>query len=348
MYAIFLVLLVITVGDCGEIHAAAPGGKRIMTDTRTHAAELLNMPDDAYFAVGDAQILALQRALAKIYRDAAFTGSNDTEPGIAIGAPRSVVARDELPLLVAMHQTGVRNWQVDPKQNFVVVATNLDTAQVRVARPLAPGKREQTPRPSGTGTPPAGSLAEQVTNLVERLDVAGLWAQGLPPGRYALRVIVYDWLSNTVLVDWRPAKQTPAVDTAPWAPGLLAAARDEAATREGVFFHLPERVPAGAPVPLRASVSLPAARVTRMRLEGEANTRLVPATLLLVALDDPMAFDLNIGVPMKSGPQPADRINVLFATDVREAQSAELSAGTYRAYLIVGANIAGPVSIVVE
>jgi hypothetical protein len=348
MNTIVLVLLVITLGTCGEIFAADPGGKRIMSEARNNAVELLKMPDEAYFSAGDDRILVLQRALSKIYREAEMSGSRDAQPSIAIGAPRKAVSKDELPLLIATHQTGLRNWQVDPKQNLFVVATNLDTAQVRLARPLVPGKRERTPRPSASGVPPNESLAEQVSNHVQRLNVAGLWSDGLAPGRYALTVIIYDWLSNTVLVDWRPSKQIPAAETTQWVPEVLAQARDEPVPREGLAFHLPERVAAAAPVLLRASVSLPAGHLPRMRLEDRPEARLVPATVLLVRLDEPLAFSVDIGVPVKSVAQPTDRINAIFATDLRHAKRDELSAGTYRSYLIVGPDIAGPVPIVLE
>jgi hypothetical protein len=155
-------------------------------------------------------------------------------------------------------------------------------------------------------------------------------------------VVNYDLISNVVAVNWRPKETRPAPQ---WKPGVLAVTKEDAATREGLLFHLPERVAAGAPVSLRANVSLPESQVSRLKADGNENRSILPATVLLMRLDQPTAFRLDVSVPVKKS---AKGVNTLFAVDLRQAGKSQLPAGTYRTYLIVGSAIAGPVSVLLD
>jgi hypothetical protein len=315
-----------------------------MNDARDKAVRLLKLPNDAYFSLDDERLVEMGRALSEIYGEAPAEPA-DAQPDIAIGAPLSAASRDELPLLVARHYTGTRDWQVDPAQNLLVLAVNLATGEVRSGLAMATGKRQKARPPSGSGEPPSGPLATQVGNVVHRFNAAALFPGGLPTGRYALAAVNYDLLSNVVVVNWRP-KETRAAPA--WKPAVVAVTKENAATRAGLLLDLPARVAGGAAVSLRASVFLPESQVTRLKLDGKPDQSLLPATVFLMRLDQPAAFRLDVGVPVKKPASSGKGVNTLFAIDLRQAGGARLAPGTYRAFLVVGAAITGPAPVTLE
>ena len=332
--------------------SACSGEKLTMNDARNKSIELLKLHDDAYFTLDEDKLLALQLQFAALFRPkpaAPVVKSEQVSCAIAIGAPRTAGKNSDLPLLVATYETGLRNWEVDPQQNLAVMATNLITGQFRISRPLVAGKRQATPEPSATGSAPTGTLANQTLSAVRRLNLAGLWSDGLPPGRYAVSVIAYDTRSNTIIIDWQPQGDTAKPATRAPSPALTSR-HDETLPDNGIRFHMPNRVPHGTPLSVQATVSVPANHVPLLKMEGSPETVLLGAVFLLMRLDNPAAISLDLAVPVaidttKSHDQ---KIGVSFAFDLNQSKDKPLATGTYKAYFTVGTAVCGPETLIIE
>lgn len=232
--------------------------------------------------------------------------------GLLVDLPRTVALgkRGTVPLVGWYVRTFREDRQRDLEGQAVVVAVDLRTGGLRAALALAGGKPRPQAAPSNGQDPGDGVRSEMFeTDLRRVLD--------LPPrpGRYAVAVILQDWVSNvvtTALVDGAPANDTrvdgPATAWPPAAGGgdLPDYRRrpDSPAVPDGVGIVLaaaPE-VRAGGPLVIRGSFRLPVpshARIAAGDQTGVSGPRAVlPIALLATGTEDPGPFPVELRVPV--------------------------------------------------
>lgn len=238
--------------------------------------DLLRRPDPAYFEFDQAEEDELVDSLIVM----------DPFQGTAIGAPSSldVDARDRLPVLWLSRETGLRGSQVVAMRNSTVIVSDLIRGGISIHDAFTGPKMidlGKVPR-SASGPPLERSQAEGVTVNVEMLDLRTVANLPWVPGRLAISLIIYDWASNTVLVEltrqgyeWTPereaalrfpADEAAAIDerysemAASPTPAIRLLAQEEfsALERPGVTLVVPEGPLASEPACLiRAVVRIP-------------------------------------------------------------------------------------------
>jgi hypothetical protein len=309
--------------------------------------------DEAYFALDQASLRQLRSGLTKALVPNPLasppTASAPTElpPVLAIGAPRTVRLdeHDDAPMLLATRMTGMRSWSISEEANERALVTDLGTGTTTWAPLSVSHKRAEPPTPSAKGPSPdpinAASVAVSVTrHLLLHRALGGAWA----PGRYALAVVDYDWISNTVVVELegKPADGGGASHARAPSAFLHAEAAPLALAAPGAALVVPSEVAAGAPIPVHGAVRLPRARAALATTSPEDAPHLpsvLVATVLLFGLDaeDPLAIELAI--PAKVGPE---EVEAAFSFDLTAALPAHPEARTYQAYLVAGDAISGP------
>lgn len=308
--------------------------------------ERLGRIDDATLVGADESEL-LQQA----YRALAFTEWE----GLVLRAPASVDLNrgHGLPILVAWQQSANREREVVLGDNAVVIAERLGGKGLWVT-PLFPPSILKIPKPGPRPSPkPSADAAEPAGSMgVRRLDLIA--ERGLPQqaGRYAVRVISFDWISNTVPVVVR-GPEAPAEPAAPakTAAGRLASwgqrgPRSPAAAGIGVALSpFPPAVPRRGPIPAYGVLRVPASPAWLAAGEGPA--AVLDGFLVLVRRGILGPVVLNIEIPIRVPPAttPGMPVDAWFAYDLSALAAERLPASLWQVYTIVGGYIAGPVAL---
>ncbi len=347
-----------------------------MTNNEKVAASILKLRTDQFFG-SDLDLSKQEFELLK----SGFQG-------VAVNAPESIDAdkQTKLPLAVGIGKTTRRQWEVYAPKNLSMVAWTPETAEVfladasppRVKRPPVEIVSRMPPEPSEK--PPYGLTAS--VRLIE--DVHASLSLPWQPGRVRLAVLHYDWLSNVVevsltgkkepaegaQVDVTPEPRTdaaeaqggwmskafgqakftlPCYESTPLSPKL---ADDGLALAVGTKFVASDRLPVYGKFAVKA-------REWHLRESGTIHlgmggkklpvVAVVPVTLLVVALDQPIPQRFDWGVPIY-GEAPVQKGDVLrgnFAIDALAGGQMRLKAGTYQTYAICDTYIQGPQSFTV-
>jgi hypothetical protein len=285
--------------------------------------------------------------------------------GLAINVPKVVdlTGQGKLPVAMAICETTLRQWEVYRGKNLVLVAISMDSGRVYVGPALPPPKKEpatepfsrQPPKPEET--PPYTRSAEiMMLQARDRLDLP--WK----PGRFALAVVNYDWISNVVEVELRgrgePEKgklqeirpapaalkgSLPCYDILPATPKV---------SREGVEFVVAMEAdkPDSLPVYGAFAVKVRERYIDRSGTvhQGIGGKRLpvggvVPVTLLVFGLDCKVSLRFDWGVPVYgSAPAEGGLLKGSFAIDALHGSGVRLVPGKYMAYIVCDSRIFGP------
>lgn len=350
------VLIGAIVGLCGLIACQGndtrddAGGGRTMNQAKDEVVRLLSLDDEAYFTIGEEQILDLQAKIAEVFEpeqseEMPVIEDETPETVLAIGAPKAInVDRDfRLPILGACRYTGQRGWEVNYNQNFWLVASNLSDGSVRLIRPLLKDKRQKTPPPSGTGTPPNNISAVTVTTSVRLFDPQTNMLLNWRPARLALTALVYDWVSNTVMVNLVELGQQEETAEARHRSAFINPTSK--VTPDGTAFTHPEQAAAGEPIPVTVQISASKGDVAVCASLGEEGGSLLTATFVLLKLDDRDPARVDIAAPLNT--ENAEMTEAAFEFNVADALDEELEEGTYLTYLIAGRTIVGPHRLVI-
>jgi hypothetical protein len=341
--------------------------------------DLVKLPDGDYFVADE----DLERRLSDAMRSQAMV------EGSAIGCPQ-VVDVDQharLPFAWATWTSNLRAWSVVEARNSVVVVSDLSTGKLSAHDPrAAPGKADLRGVPkSREGTPqdiiaPKGSKGGcDVLNLREFAAIP--WK----PGRYAATLLIYDWVTNTVVIDL----QSKGVGLAPEAAAALripyaeAVALDEKHKRVAENPYPMYRFGATPKTPALAgpglALAVPAAitaKAPEWFIDGAARLELLPGNLvaplaaghvadpkrppapaafvsvaLLVATLDARVRQVDLRVPVAASTgrlAAGDEVDVAFRVDLRSALHSELPPGEYQIYAAGTRYVAGPYSLVVN
>lgn len=349
-------LLVLALGAHGGPISVSPDPEvRMMSQAQRQAVQLLTLPDEDYFAFDQARHRAVQSELSNLFGigpgPASTASLAERLAFVALGAPRQIDSsrHGEFPILIALRYSGQREWESHYQQNMWLVATDLNNGATQIGQLFRSDKRQRTPPPSMTGAPPDPMNARAVHTSVERIDLRRVFVRDWRPGRIAVTVIYYDWKSNTAVVEvqaedrgvnplpvGRPSSFLTSID-----PSTLLSARVDA-----VAFVLQASVGGSALVSL--AFDLPRADQLVL-LDGENNSPVLKANLLLLQLDDkwPVQFELTAPVAVYAAASGEARLRGAVRFDLRTAAERPL-AGQYLAYLLAGDRVLGPRPIVLD
>ena len=317
-----------------------------MAGAQTTAVEAVRLEkDDAYYALDEERLEQLQLALAAALRPDPLASSPDNPPPtelppvLAIGAPAEVKVdeHDDAPLLLAKRVTGMRRWTISADANDWALATDLATGTTKWTRLKVSHKRTRPPTPSKSGPAPDAIGARSVSvSMVRHLVLRSALNEEWIPGRYALAVVEYDWISNTVVVkvEGQPADAAAgASHTRALSEHVQVDAAPLPLVAPGAALAVPSEVAHGAPIPVRGAVRLPGARAPL------ASPGVIVVTVLLLGLDANEPLAVELAVPAKGG---RDEIEAAFTVDLALALPEHPPAGSYQVYLVAGDVIAGP------
>jgi hypothetical protein len=345
-------------------HKTNNRGTDIMNDAQTKTVELLSLQDEEYFAFDEQSQSALSSKLTDILREDPFAAPPSVEPSterpplVVIGAPRIVKLdqRDDLPVLIAVRTTGLRDWQVEKEQNARIVLVDLESGVIKTQRLFGTHKRMRTPEPSMSGPRPDELNAATVgTSLNRHIGLRRQLGIKWRPGRYAVNVIIYDWVSNTVVVELQ-GEESRQQQLQPRASSEFLSstiANDETPILKqlGAALSVPAKVGRSNPIELHGAVRMPfapAAVVPRRVESPPTNTSmespLLLASVMLIKLDaeDPVQIDLAIPATVSGEFGQEQTIQAFFSLDVRTALPGYTLSGKYQTYLVVGDRVAGP------
>lgn len=295
--------------------------------------KLLTVPEERLFAP-DADFSDLAWAARKV----------DVE-GVWLKAPAEidVAQRDSLPLLVFQKLSGARLEQVAPINNFTVVVTPLDGGPV-YSGPLFE-KTRHVKKPASEREDD-DEVKPKWSTSVRRVDLRALLKLPWALGRYIVRVIALDRVSNPVIVKLKgqPQEEPAPLQSPREPPDYRCTPQTPPQVGQGVALAVPTENPAGEPhLMLRGRVKM----TLVPRPPGAAAT--LSASLLFARLDVPNPKRLDLQVPVSpEGPStPGELGQGCFALDLKTAFPSPLAPGDYRIYLFAGEHLTGPHRLVI-
>jgi hypothetical protein len=332
-------------------------------------AELAAMPETAFFEFDQRRASDLQFKLF----DIDFFG-------ILAALPRTLDSRSHsfLPMILLSKRTAVRVWDVNFDINTLIVTADLDRGGVRWCRAYPSNKRWETGTyGSRIGPKPEGKEAQIFISKAEVLDIRRLCNLSWGPGRYAVTVISYDWITNTMTtkidgpdtteppraVPYENAvelanKIGPAATSADALPSYTATARHPELKEVGVAITAPATISAkdgpvpvfGAvrvPVPFAALVQPPAGEAARQDPKVRIPVAILKGKLLLLERDAPVRADIDLTIPVYGdrAPQPGQLVDGFFGLDLKAYSGRPLEPDEYLLYFILGEFVRGPVTI---
>jgi len=294
------------------------------------AREVLALPEDRFYAYDEAMDLELTEAMA-----------GREFQGVAIAAPSRVdpEQHDNIPVIVVSVESGKRQWEVDANRNRFLVAVDTATGKTYAGTvyPLPHGKRRG---PAEVEPEPTGLMAEARITGTACYDLRKLVRLPATHGVYAVNLIQFDWVSNTLTVEVAgpdaPAP-TAAAATPPGPDGDFPVFErvkpSPAPPAAGLALAPGTRTP-GGPAPVFGSFRLPDPG-------PPAGDPPVMRITLVAAIKDsstPLVLDLDV-----AGGREGGSILGFFAVDVAEQLGGGLPKGGAAVYAFSGAHRAGPV-----
>jgi hypothetical protein len=343
-------------------------------------ARMQGMPDDMYLRQDRAAVASLpDEALALDFT------------GLVLGAPRAVNVESTqgIPALLLSARTQKRSAEVDWHRNAVVVASDIERGDV-FAGEAFPGDDSKSPGPAlgdagraNNPLPPQAARSPRTDALLAELgaghtagtvwlDFRKLLPLPAESGRWALRVIYFDEISNPTFVEVRGKPAAAAGVSPETALGLVARLR-AAGQANGLprYYRTPDtpqlKSPGVAAVLAAtgsASGARPPALHGAMRLEvsphslvhqtdssggdrsAQTNTpaAVLRAMVLVVMKDRSMPVRIPLEIPVWSDRtlKPGDLVDAAFSIDIAEAMPKQALAGTYQVYIVGGRYLSGP------
>lgn len=343
--------------------------------------QMLKLPDTGYFQLAEARRSGLLDELILL----------DGFQGIALGGPATVDvgSRDRLPLLWAKRAGNIRNWQVVAERNSTLIVSDLASGKITVQNAFAgPKKIDYRDLPKSAEGDPKDVVAPQgATASCDILDVRQIMNLPWRPGRFAISLVMFDWIANilevelkrdgapmspgeadplaiprAVAAEWEQKRQKAAKVTYP-AFAFSPAAKTPKLQGEGIALNVPESFTGGtAPWLIHGSAHLklsPGNLVqppapTSPAEKADPTTPSVPdailrVSLLLAQLDAPLRkIDVEIPVTGKGPLKAGDEVDVAFTVDIKAVLHSELPIAKYQVYAAGGNQIAGPYPLVIS
>jgi hypothetical protein len=298
--------------------------------------------------------------------------------GLAINAPRAVQVNmyNKLPVILAVQRKSLRIWEVPLKENTVLVGANLDTAQAFFNTALWDPRDQFRDRPARLKREPkpTGSDAEGISTELFWIDARARLGLPWKPGKYALGIIYYDWVSNVIEVELQGKSKPQSVqakEVFPPIKGSLSGneitagskrpfpfyevtARTPAAPERGVNFVVDSKPGDGVKLGVFgafATVAKPQYIPERSmihQLPGGLKRNVaavVPMTFAIFSLNWKTPLSWNWAFPVYSDQNLREDspLRGYFSVDAMAQEDSPLPPGNYIAYMIMEGKIWGPV-----
>ena len=346
-----------------------------MQENHEIAVNLLQFSDQDYFAFsGDKRKVILDKLLVMNQYQGALLGSP---------AQIDIEKQERLPLLWATRTSNLRSWQVVTLRNSSLVVVDLFTGKVTLQNAFfGPKKIDYQHEPkSAEGSLDDVLAPKGATADCEVLDVRAIANIPWHAGRYAISLLMYDWLSNTVTVELQQngkllsAEQEQALQI-PRTEALQLMQdyqRMATATFPAFNFSPSAHTPKLQQQNLALTVSESVSRIKRRWfVEAAARLKLLPGnivtaiesalasdvtqkipyavinlSLLVVQIDTPVPRQIAIQVPVFSAVplKVGDEVDIAFHVDIKSALRSDLPPGQYQIYLVANDQIIGPYAI---
>lgn len=284
--------------------------------------------------------------------------------GIAIRSPEYVWTSDtgNLPLIMAVGQSGDRDWKIRLPYNCILTATNLNTGKVLLSKAFVDEKRRE-PSPSDRGPKPPGLALRMVQVVSVNARQNGMsW----DTGKWMLGVINYDWSSISSPVTLYGASEpppAPGYDVFPTPatskkygfglPSYLPSTDTPACPDNGLHFTSKFNSSNGAAaLNIYGSFALPVMDYHLLTPKGihqykdgskKTIAAIIPVTMVVIKLDQdlPIRFDWAVpvyGETLTSGMTARG----YFSINALKASNTKLSYGRYLCYILIDGQIFGP------
>ena len=339
-----------------------------MKEKQKKAIELLSLDDSAYYTVTEQNIITLQEKLGDI-----FEGDIDynTPPGqdeniiidpqvlLAITAPSKVdlSKQNTIPVLIGRCETGLRQWEVDAKQNRCFVAIDCNTGSIYTGKPFVTKKRGKIPEPSRSGKPPDKLNAQSYSSGIRIADIIEIVKPPQHIISLAITFFSYNIVSNTVIVQLTGRETDEKTTRRPLVTSdFLQKTQKTDKSPEpgecGIALSLPPSIKQDDELSIHGTIKipLPASATTRdENIKKNNNDKdiaaaIVPASLLLFKLDKsiPTILNMNIPVYQDSVPSEGDLVEMFFSLDLCKVLPGVELTGTYQVYLLINKIVEGP------
>lgn len=303
-----------------------------MNEAQRDAVDIVKSAGEKYKTVTDAELDSLTDRLAP---------GDEIEDGtvpfvLAIGVPSTVNidTTNPIPVFFAKRWTGQREWEVDLQQNMTWVITDLRSGLTKAAVPLTLDKRRmKSPKPSRTPPPPSEVNRSAVTYGIEKQHLPALFGRTWPGDKFAVTLVVYDMVSNTVLFERTPKLPPPEEALRTPTSFVEATAGRGPAAQEGL------QIKAVGETRLEIAVAAPRTSLVVVKSTEDPAARLLALSLILRKLDstDPIVLDLSIPAS-----EAGETVNASVAIHAREFPALKGLTGEFQVYLAAGSWIAGP------
>ncbi|QRK13130.1 hypothetical protein JQX13_25750 [Archangium violaceum] len=283
--------------------------------------------------------------------------------GLRLRAPDrvDVSAREVLPLLQARRATGLRDWEVEPRRNAILVAVDLERGGVLHGWAFRPRKRynPNSLDRSMQGQPPSEDNPSVHARL-SILDARRLTGLPWQAGRYAFTFISWDWVSNTVTVDLTEGAAPPrepeplsmeesgrVLEDWRALEGSVSPVPGEAGPRaDGISLTVPERFRKGTGAVIQGTLRMripPGMVVGGVAAEGRP-AAFLPVGVLLLRKDEigPPMITATVPLPASSVRAGGEAAVVRFSLELGKVAGDVLLPGEHLLYLVAGPFIDGP------
>ncbi len=326
------------------VDGGRPYAQRALQDNEVMMTTVqeLRLPDEAYHSHLNAPFDRAAQALAS-------DESGGSSPAVLrLGLTRIIdLSRTSVvPGAVLRQYSGLRLWEVDNDQNLSFIIVDLRTGAVEVAKAFQTERRMAQPTSSRSGPEPSGIDRRVVHSGVQRFNLPPVFGEQWPSPAFAVTAVLYDWVSNTAVIERQPPPAPAADPTGVPSPFLdRAASRGAMAGSPGFVVDIPASVPQGAALKIAGTLNVPSASVALLQSAEQPDGRLMAATLLLMALDAEHPIALRLLVPVK---RHGETVSATFAFDLAQRPEGARLAGHYKAYFVSGRTVVGPQSLTVE
>lgn len=336
------------------------------------AEQILSLRGEQFFSADQALLDSMRQAACQHKLE-----------GLAIACPDTV--RDSrFPVVLLNARRTSRNKQVGGKLNYLLLVSPLGQGQVNVVPYFEPGPVNKNPRPRKPPVPPPwpAPRAGEATLTGVVLEQAGRRLSLPPRGAVAVRVLAWDWVSNTSLVQLEREPEMPGEG---WRHHLdearalhlrvVAAAESGAALRHGPGPDSPRLEGPGAALALAQQwpadddslmvhgtvgqkIDVGNLVLERWRVPpdpaqappaaAELPRAMINAALIVVRHADIDAEQVELTIPIYSAEplQPGQPVQGSFSLDL--ARVLPRIPGPCMVWLVAGEQLAGPCPLLVQ
>jgi hypothetical protein len=339
------------------------GGKKSMKTTKDVVDNLLNLKEEQYY--GNVVDLFEEKETLLL--------EQEEFEGIAINAPPRVDVNryDGLPVILATRASILREHELPQQRHNAIVVADLTTGEVFFGPALVDEKAatfyRQAPPPAREPLP-EDAETDGASASLDRIDARARLRIPWRNAQVTINVLYYDWRSNPVAVELTGGEPPPPAcagpphpepspeppeDGEPPCPSYEKTPESPPPPKHGGAFAIAPKDAQGRLI-VRGAFMLPARPyhlckeiITHKLADGDEGevAATVPATFIVLSPERGAALREDWSLPVYShfALNPGDKLAGCFAIDALAEAPVKLAPGEYAAYLVIDAEIAGPV-----